>query len=88
MDDANFGEIYNKKTNVVLPLKNKNKCKLLFFILCTHEALMSYRWNWNLIVLVLRRGENRSTRRKTSRSIWREPITNSTHIWSGRQDRI
>ena len=40
MDDTNFGEVY-KKTNVALPLKNKSKCKLLFFILCTHEALMS-----------------------------------------------
>ena len=40
MDDTNFGEVY-KKTNLALPLKNKNKCKLLFFILCTHEALMS-----------------------------------------------
>ena len=99
MDDKNFDEVY-KKTNVALPLKNKNKCKLLFLILCvyswsTYEFLrrllsvsLHSRWNWNLNVLVLRRGENRSTRRKTSRSNWTELITNSTHIWSGRQDRI
>ena len=36
MDDKNFDEVY-KKTNVALPLKNKNKCKLLFLILCVYS---------------------------------------------------
>ena len=33
----------------------------------------------------LRRGENRSTRRKTSRSHKKGPTTNSTHLWRPRQ---
>ena len=41
---------------------------------------MHSRSNWNSEVLVLRRGENWSTRRKTSgRHVW-EPTTNSNHI--------
>ena len=33
----------------------------------------------------LRRGENRSTRRKTSQSHKKGPTTNSTHLWRSRQ---
>ena len=50
---------------------------------------LSDSWsNWNLKMLVfgVRRGENRSTRRKNLSEQGREPTTNSTHKWRQRPD--